>query len=119
MNHLFAYMLTLVLAGIIARVTLGPVGEVSPPFAHLVQFAHFDKLVHAAAFAALAFPLSVARTHSWSLIFLVGLAFGGLIELIQPRFGRTADWFDLLADAFGLLIGIAIGSLTTRERPAE
>lgn len=109
LRHLFAYVVTLMIAVIIARMTLGPVGDVRPPF------AHFDKVVHAAAFACLALPLSMTRTHSWTVIFLVGCAYGGLIEVIQPHFGRTADWLDLGADAAGLLTGIALGSIASRS----
>ncbi len=68
-----------------------------------------DKLVHFIAFAALAFPL--ARTGRFGLIpVLIGAsAFGGLIELIQPTFNRSADVNDWIADTLGVFIGIGFG----------
>ena len=67
-----------------------------------------DKIVHLIAFAALAFPL--ARTGRFGLIpVLIGAsAFGGIIELIQPSFGRSADTQDWIADILGSATGIAL-----------
>ena len=64
-----------------------------------------DKLVHFMAFAALAFPL--ARTGRFGVIpVLIGAsAFGGLIELLQPTFNRSAELSDWVADTLGVLIG--------------
>ena len=57
-----------------------------------------DKVVHLIAFAALAFPL--ARTGRIGLIpvFVGANVFGGLIEVIQPSFGRSADMQDWIAE---------------------
>jgi VanZ family protein len=41
------------------------------------------------------------------LLVVIGLA----IELIQPRFGRSMEVLDLVADGIGSLLGIAIGIL--------
>ena len=71
-----------------------------------------DKLVHLAAFAAL------ARTNRVSLllIFIGASAFGGLIELIQPTFNRSADLNDWIADILGVMLGIALGLIYRRVR---
>ena len=68
-----------------------------------------DKLVHFVAFGALAFPL--ARTGRIGLLpILIGASvFGGAIELIQPSFNRSADVYDLVADIFGVSMGIGCG----------
>mgnify|MGYP001602811409 FL=1 len=75
-----------------------------------------DKLVHFIAFAALAFPL--ARTGRLGLVpvFIGTSAFGGLIELIQPTFNRSADIGDWVADTIGVAIGISCGLLYRRLR---
>ena len=64
-----------------------------------------DKLVHFIAFAALAFPL--ARTGRFGLlpVFIGASAFGGIIELIQPSFNRSADFNDWVADVVGVILG--------------
>jgi VanZ family protein len=75
-----------------------------------------DKLVHFIAFAALAFPL--ARTGRLGLVsvLILASAFGGLIELIQPAFNRSADMGDWMADTIGVAIGIGCGLLYRRLR---
>lgn len=68
-----------------------------------------DKLLHLIAFAALAFPL--ARTGRIGLlpVFISASAFGGVIELIQPSFNRSADAKDWIADVVGVILGIGCG----------
>ena len=75
-----------------------------------------DKLVHFIAFAALAFPL--ARTGRFGLLpVLIGAsAFGGVIEIIQPSFNRSADLNDWVADIVGVILGIGLGLLYRRLR---
>ena len=75
-----------------------------------------DKLVHLITFAALAFPL--ARTGRIGLlpVFIGASAFGGIIELIQPSFNRSADVKDLVADIFGVAMGIGCGLFYRRLR---
>jgi VanZ family protein len=75
-----------------------------------------DKLVHLAAFTALAFPL--ARTDRIGLIpvFIGASAFGGAIELIQPSFNRSADINDWIADILGVVLSIGCGLLYRRIR---
>ena len=75
-----------------------------------------DKLVHLVAFAALAFPL--ARTGRFGLlpVFIGASAFGGIIELIQPSFNRSADVNDWVADLVGVMLGIGLGLLYRRLR---
>ena len=75
-----------------------------------------DKLVHLAAFAALAFPLARTSRVSLLLIFIGASAFGGLIELIQPTFNRSADLNDWIADILGVVLGIALGLIYRRVR---
>ena len=50
-----------------------------------------DKLVHFIAFAALAFPLASTGRVGLLPVFIGASAFGGIIELIQPSFNRSAD----------------------------
>ena len=75
-----------------------------------------DKVVHLIAFAALAFPL--ARTGRFGLfaVFVGASVFGGLIELIQPSFGRSLDMQDWIADIAGVGLGIVLALLYRRLR---
>src|SRR5262249_11339386 len=77
-----------------------------------------DKLLHISAYAGLAFLLSLcifwSRKVPWwqfAALFVVVIAFGGLDELTQPPFGRTADWHDWYADVGGTTIGLSLGAI--------
>lgn len=75
-----------------------------------------DKAVHAVLFFAIAFPamLAVSRVWHWPIwAFVVG--YGGVTELVQPSFGRSAEWADLAADA----VGAALAVLVARRAGSE
>jgi len=93
---------TILLGIAIAVLTLAPVSSQDVPGS--------DKLHHALAFAALAFPLPFARPRLAIPVALVVIAYGGMIELIQPYFGRNAEWADFLADILGAVLGAALGA---------
>jgi hypothetical protein len=72
-----------------------------------------DNLAHLAYFALMAWALTLlpqVTRRKLSLQFILPLsavfAMGGAIELIQPRFGRTASWSDLGLDLMGALLGL-------------
>ena len=78
----------------------------------------WDQLNHVLAFAALAFcAQQAARGSRWPAPAWQGcvLAWGVLIELAQTQVpGRHGEWPDLLADAVGMALGVAVASLTLR-----
>ena len=73
-----------------------------------------DKLAHVIAFAALAFPLACTGRFGLSPVFIGASAYGGIIELIQPNFNRSADLNDWIADIVGVILGIGCGLLYRR-----
>lgn len=78
----------------------------------------WDKLNHLAAFVALAVAasLSTQATLSHALRCAIGLlSYGALIEILQSQLPpREGDWADLLADAIGIALGLAIAALARR-----
>lgn len=103
---------TLVLAVIIAALTLAPMPAGGP--------AGSDKVYHVLAFAALAFPLPLVRPRWTAWIILGVIAYGGVIEVIQPFFGRQAEWADLVADGVGAILGAIVArQLGLRFRRSE
>ena len=102
--------LTLIVTTILTVAMLWPINQ--PPRAP----DGMDKLVHLIAFAALAFPL--ARTGRIGLVpvFVGASVFGGLIEVLQPSFGRSADMQDWTADIAGVALGIMLALLYRRLR---
>ena len=105
-----AHALTAVLAIIIALLTLMP--QAPGP----EGIPGFDKLAHFTAFAALAAPLSWRYPHYWRAVALATLAYGGLIEIVQPLTGRSAEWADLLTDGAGAFTGGVVASLLGKGR---
>ena len=92
--------MTIVLAVIIAVLTLAPVPAGGP--------AGSDKIYHILAFACLAFPLPLVRPRLAIWVVLGVISYGGLIEMIQPFFGRQAEWADLIADGIGAILGATV-----------
>ena len=86
------------------------------PSHHLPRATGYDKLHHAAAFGGLAMVLCLAASGMgragaklFLIVILLGAVYGGIDELTQQLVpGRTADFFDWLADVAGLLLGIGI-----------
>jgi VanZ family protein len=78
--------------------------------------AGFDKIEHLAAYILLAlwFTGLVARGRYW-LVASGLLALGLLIEVLQWRMnlGRSAETLDMLANALGVGVGIALALLAT------
>lgn len=68
-----------------------------------------DKLYHVVAFAALVFPTALLWPDRWRSAGWLAILYGGILEIIQPAFGRSADISDLLADALGVTVGILLG----------
>ena len=75
-----------------------------------------DKVVHLIAFAALVFPLAHTERFGLSSVFITAIAYGGIIEVLQPSFGRSADMRDWIADIAGVSLGIAMALLYRRLR---
>jgi len=99
-------------AVIAAVVVLSLVPSVSVPSS--IPFA--DKGAHFIAYSAIGFTvfLSVFRfdRKNWRgffLSFAIGIAIGGLIELLQPQFGRAMEILGFAADAIGSFLGAAAG----------
>lgn len=76
----------------------------------LVWIAGIDKWLHGVTFLVLTvwFAGQYRPLSYWRVV--VGLlAFGLIIEVCQRMVSyRTADWFDIAADAAGITIGIAV-----------
>jgi VanZ family protein len=74
-----------------------------------------DKLLHFAAYAALAWlaalALRAARLWNWktvAAIVVVGAAYAAIDEWLQPYFHRSAEAADWLADMAGIAFGLIV-----------
>lgn len=97
--------LGLAFALIIALATLFPVSPRMP------QVNGVDKVYHFIAFATLIFPLILTDSRRWFWAVPLAIAYGGVIELVQPSVGRGAEWLDWGADISGVLAGAALAEL--------
>ncbi|MCK5671935.1 MAG: VanZ family protein [Spirochaetales bacterium] len=76
------------------------------------EFAFGDKIMHLAAYIALAFSmgyiLPVSFTNKAIIFFTIisSSLFGGLIEILQGFTGRSPELLDLFFDAVGASIGV-------------
>ena len=100
--------ITLVIAAGIGWFTLTPPGPSGLPLPLT------DKQLHALAFGLLVLPVALTRPRALYWLAPLALAFGALIEVIQPSVGRTGEWPDLLADGLGIAVVCGLGYLRAR-----
>jgi VanZ family protein len=110
MRNYLDILATVALAALLLAAMLWPIDR--PPPAP----GGGDKLVHLVAFAALAFPLARSGRVGPAHVLVAASAFGGLIELLQPSFGRSAELGDWVADIVGVAVGIGAGRVVRRGR---
>lgn len=89
-------------------------GTLSPQPPGPPMHGHADKVAHFLAFFTLVFVPVLTAPGRWRWMLPFAIAFGGLIELVQPQFGRTAEWADFWANNAGALTGAVLGVLTNR-----
>lgn len=105
------WLLTLVFLGLIAVATLTPLDHLPPPPGN-------DKTHHLIGFAVVALPTALRMPAYWWLLCLGFVAYGGMIELIQPSVNRHAEWADFVANGCGVVLGMVLGVLLNRVAPA-
>ena len=105
-----AYLIAISLTIFIAYLSLGSFSEINMPI------DNSDKFFHSIAyfFLALSWFFAVEKSHSIFkykivVVFFV-LIFGIIIEILQSSLTtyRTADYQDILANSFGILIAMAL-----------
>ncbi|MGR5144676.1 VanZ family protein [Photobacterium sp. DNB23_23_1] len=84
--------------------------SLKPTGPELLSIPHIDKIQHFMAYAGFAIFAAYATStkRSFYKCCAVIVLFSGVIELIQPFFGRECSFFDLLANSFGVFIGSII-----------
>ena len=91
--------------------------SLAPSLPSLPGLLAWDKLQHAGAYGLMTLLGGLAmgydRRAGWYYSALVAVAFGGFMEILQGActVNRSADWFDLAADAVGAATMIAVVTL--------
>lgn len=73
-----------------------------------------DKLHHFIAYAVLCFPLLFKDEKLARYVLPLGMAYGGVIELIQPFANRYGEWLDFGANAAGCFIGYGLARVAQK-----
>ena len=88
------------------------------PLPALPEMPGTDKTHHIIAYCFLALPATLKGPRNLTLLLLFFIAFGGMIELIQPSFNRYGEWLDFIANATGVALGTIIGAYLKRKLTA-
>ena len=87
-------------------------GALAPQADSPQLFALADKVVHAAAFGALAVVGLRAYPKHLVMVCLLLVILGGLIEIVQGYTStRSQEWEDFLADILGVVLGALLARL--------
>lgn len=100
---------TVALVVAVTVLSLRPMPELPIPSAALSFKVH-----HFIAYAMLALPAALARPRRWPLLLLLIAGWGGVIEILQPHFGRSGAVFDAAVNMAGVATGAAIATLLRR-----
>ena len=92
---------TIIIAIAIGLATLTPVET-------LPNVSGSDKLYHFISFATLTLPITIIRPQAIWIILSLSIAYGGVIELLQPLVNRNCEMADFLADAGGAVVGVMV-----------
>jgi VanZ family protein len=92
------------------------------PSANWLELLSFDKWVHAGVFFILVSLLGISvQVHDQSrkvflICFLLSLLYGGALEIMQAKVfsERSADWYDMIANSFGCLMGLVLNKRINR-----
>jgi len=89
--------------------------------ARAVSHSHLDKLVHASLFAACGYFIVLgwlSKNTQILPLYLGLLVLGGCTEWLQAEIpGRGPDAWDVVADAAGAVVGVALGLYLLRRKP--
>ncbi|HBM62068.1 MAG TPA: hypothetical protein DD444_23120 [Citreicella sp.] len=91
-------LLTSLTAAAISFLALAPHHGVQSRYRML---AHLE---HVLAFGLLMVPAALLRPHWLHWLWPMGIAFAGVIELLQPQFGRRADLMHWVSSSFGIVL---------------
>jgi VanZ family protein len=88
--------------------------ELQPHVWNAVEVFSNDKAMHFTGYFLLTVWFSgVVRRSRYLVMGALLIAFGGALEIGQGVMhqGRTADWFDFLANSVGVIVGVGVAAL--------
>ena len=117
------YLISIIWLGLIFFASLTPSNKI-PDFQ---LFLHADKVIHFLMYTGLSFSLIPALLinkkykRSYFLSLIISVFVGFLMEYFQQVLviGRSAEFFDFVANTIGSIAGISIYQLTFRNKIVE
>ena len=88
------------------------------PLSQLPPAPGSDKAHHVLAYAFLMLPVALRKPAGWMVLGLFFILYSGAIELLQPLVNRHGEWWDLLANTAGVMLGALVAVLINRLFPA-
>ena len=70
-----------------------------------------DKTHHLIAYFFLALPSAVAKPKNYLFLGLCFIAYGGLIEILQPYVNSHGEWLDFLGNMTGVILAYIVLSI--------
>lgn len=101
-NHRYWILLTAIVLVAVTALSLWPLDKLPP-------VPGSDKTHHFMAYTALMLPAALRQPRYVWVLALVFVAYGGLIELLQPYANRYGEWLDFAANSGGVGIGALLG----------
>ncbi len=106
---LLGFLLSALMAALAVVLMLLPPG--SPGVSSLTLN---DKFMHFAAFFLIVLPAVAVRPSVWIWVLPGAIILGGVIELVQPYFGRGRELGDFIADTLGATAAVPVGRVLHR-----
>ena len=111
LRYVFQYKFSILLAIVISLLSLAPAS--SFPIESVWYIPYIDKIVHIIMYASFGFVALMEsrcshKCHAYHLLILLGILLASaLIEVLQATVisSRGAEWFDLVANTLGLMVG--------------
>ena len=78
------------------------------PSERVARYVSADgQIEHALGLTLIALLVTASYPRAWRLVLGLGIVASGVVELVQPIFGRGAQLSDFGADVAGLVVGVA------------
>lgn len=100
------FLLSAVMAVIATVLMLLP-----PQATKAVSVSVNDKTMHFVAFFMIVLPAIAVRPSVWVWVLPIAIVLGGMIEIVQPFFGRGRELGDFIADVLGATLAVPVGRL--------
>ena len=116
---------------IIVLILSGMPGNYFPAVSNFLDWLSPDKVVHVGMYAVFVgltliglkkhYREEPLKKHHYYVILGIGIAFGGITEVLQDHvfIGRDGNFFDFYADIFGCLIGLIVYLVYQRKKTVK